>query len=265
MSTLKHAFIRFKSNNGFDSAAVLSFSTLFAVVPMLTLMFSVFSLSPYFVDLQHFLEEFLFDELLPKNYELVSLYIHQFIENAAKLKGASMLFLFPAAIFLFYEVDDRINSIWNTKKTRHFGIDLLIYLFVLVAGPLLLAGSLFVSSYLGASKLFVFVPMGGIFIPSLPIILSAVGLSLLYYFIPSKKLSFKNALKSGLIVALLLEVSKSILLIYFSYFPVYEKIYGTLSTLLLFMLWVYFMWVLVLFGASASVCLHNQSQQQKQP
>jgi hypothetical protein len=47
---------------------------------------------------------------------------------------------------------------------------------VLALGPLFLAGSLFVSSYLNASNFFVFVPIGGIFVSSLPIILSAIAL-----------------------------------------------------------------------------------------
>ena len=258
MQVLKQSFQHFKAKNGFDSAAVLSFSTLFAIVPTLTLIFSVFSLSPYFVDLQQYLEKFLFEQLLPKNYEVVSQYIHQFIASAQKLKGISIVFLLFAAIFLFREVDHRINSIWGMKKTRYFGLGLLIYLLVLVLGPLFLAGSLFVSSYLSASKLFVFVPMGGIFISSLPIILSAIGLSLLYYFIPSEKITFKNAIKSGFIAAFFLEVLKSILFIYINYFPLYELIYGALSMLLLFMLWVYFSWVLVLFGASVSFCLYQK-------
>jgi uncharacterized membrane protein len=36
-----------------------------------------------------------------------------------------------------------------------------------------------------------------IFVSSLPIILSAIGLSLLYYFTPSEEVTFKNAIKSG--------------------------------------------------------------------
>ncbi|WP_428087350.1 YihY family inner membrane protein [Candidatus Thioglobus sp.] len=258
MSILKPAFGRLKEKSGFDSAAVLAFSTLFAIVPTLTLIFSVFSLSPYFADLQQYLEKFLFEQLLPKNYELVNQYIHQFILSAQKLKGVSIVFLLVAAIFLFREVDCRINSIWGTKKSRHFGLGLLIYLLVLILGPLFLAGSLFVSSYLSASKLFVFVPMGGILVSSLPIILSAIGLSLLYYFIPSEKIKFKNAIKAGFIAAFFLEVLKSILLIYINYFPLYELIYGALSMLLLFMLWVYFSWALVLFGVSISFCLHQE-------
>ncbi len=100
--------------------------------------------------------------------------------------------------------------------------------------------------------------MGGIFVSGLPIILSSIGLSLLYYFIPIEKIIFKDAIKSGFIVAFFLEALKSILLIYINYFPMYELIYGALSTLLLFMLWVYFSWVLVLFGASVSFCLYQK-------
>jgi membrane protein len=57
-----------------------------------------------------------------------------------------VLFLLVAVFFLFHEVEHRINSVWEAKKTRHFGLDLLIYLLVLALGPLFLAGSLFVSS-----------------------------------------------------------------------------------------------------------------------
>ncbi|SMN15035.1 Inner membrane protein YihY, formerly thought to be RNase BN [uncultured Candidatus Thioglobus sp.] len=259
MHILKQAFIRLKSKNGFDSASVLSFSTLFAIVPTLTLMFSVFSLSPYFADLQQHLEGFLFEQLLPKNYELVNQYIQQFIVSAQKLKGISLLFLLLATIFLFREVNNRINSIWSVRKKRHFGIDLLIYILVLILGPLFLAGSLFVSSYLSASEVFVFIPMGGIFISSLPIILSAIGLSLMYYFIPGEKIVFKFAIQAGFIAAFFLEILKSILLIYIQFFPLYEVIYGALSMLLLFMLWVYFSWALILFGASITYILNQEN------
>jgi membrane protein len=93
---------------------------------------------------------------------------------------------------------------------------------VLALGPLFLAGSLFVSSYLSASNFFVFVPIGGIFVSSLPIILSAIGLSLLYYFTPSEEVTFKNAIKSGFMTAFFLEILKYILFIYINYFSLYE-------------------------------------------
>jgi uncharacterized BrkB/YihY/UPF0761 family membrane protein len=51
----------------------------------------VFSLSPYFADLQQLLEDFLFQQLLPQNYEVVNHYIHQFIASAQKLNPSHFL------------------------------------------------------------------------------------------------------------------------------------------------------------------------------
>ncbi len=254
---LKQSFLLMLKRRGFDSASVLSFTTLFAIVPILALIFIIFSVTPYFSELQKTLENFFFQQLLPKNYELVTTYMNQFVMSAQNLKGVSLLFLLPTTILLFYEIDSRINAICGHQKTRHLGIDLFIYLSVLVLAPMLLAGSLFISSYLSASKLFVFVPMGGVLMSGLPIILSALGLSLLYYFVPNSKFSFKNSLKAGFLVAILLEVLKSAIFIYITYFPVYELIYGALSAVLLFMLWIYCSWALVLFGASFNVLLHT--------
>jgi membrane protein len=195
---------------------------------------------------------------LPKNYDLVNQYIHQFISSAQDLKGFNLLFLLFVVVFLFREIDLRIGYIFSRKKQRHLGFDLLVYLLVLVLTPLLLASSLLLSSYLGASKMLAYIPMGGIFIASLPIVLSAIGLSLLYYFIAGGNTSFKSAFKAGFIVAFFLEILKSIILIYITFFPTYELIYGALSAVLLFMLWVHFSWILVLFGASLAVVFNSK-------
>jgi membrane protein len=44
----------------------------------------------------------------------------------------------------------------------------------------------------------------------------------LYYFIPSEKVTFKNAIKSGFMTAFFLEILKYILFIYINYFSLYE-------------------------------------------
>jgi uncharacterized BrkB/YihY/UPF0761 family membrane protein len=74
-----------------DSAAVLAFSTLFAIVPTLTLVFSVFSLSPYFADLQQLLEDFLFQQLLPQKADfkmfiifVISNSLHNYQNNSER-------------------------------------------------------------------------------------------------------------------------------------------------------------------------------------
>lgn len=243
ISLFSNAFSRFWSKDGFDGAAILSFTTLFAIVPTLTLMFSIFSLSPLFADFEQNLQQFLFNIILPQKHELFAQYINQFILSAQKLKGLSSVFLLFATALLFFEVDKRIRKMGDLQKSRHFGWGILSYFLVLILTPLLLVASFFISVFI--SKI-TFLPSVGLI---LPFLLSALGLSLLYFFISDSKQKFKNAFKSGVIIAFMLEVLKLLALIYINYFVLYELIYGALSALLLFMLWIYCGWVLVLFGA----------------
>jgi Predicted membrane protein len=60
------------------------------------------------------------------------------------------------------------------------------------------------------------------------------------------------------IAAIGLEIIKYAMFTYIQYFPVYELIYGTLSILLLVMLWVYLAWIIVLLGASFCYCFENK-------
>jgi membrane protein len=259
MTNLKLALKHFGAKKLTDSVAVLSFSTLFAIIPTITLAFSVFALSPYFAELQTHLEKFLFQQMLPQNYDNAIIYIQKFITSAQKIKGISLFFLLVVVILLFREVDKRINLIWDNSKNRNLGKGIALYVSSLVLGPLLIGASLFVSSYISTSEVFIFIPMGGIFISSLPIILSGFGVSILYYASPLKKPKAKNAIKAGMLAAFLLEVVKSIMLVYINYFPLYELIYGTMSMLLLFMLWVYSSWLIVLFGGCYCYILENKS------
>ena len=86
MNNLKLAFKHFTKQKLTDSVAVLSFSTLFAIIPTITLAFGIFTLSPYFADLQVYLENFLFTQLLPQNYENAIIYMQKFINSAQKKK-----------------------------------------------------------------------------------------------------------------------------------------------------------------------------------
>ena len=99
---IKAVFKRFVERQSFDSAAILSFDTLFALVPGLALGLSVFSLSPYFLELQQHLEQFLFTQLLPQNYDSARVYIQQFVTQAQALSGLSSVFLIFAVILLLF-------------------------------------------------------------------------------------------------------------------------------------------------------------------
>ncbi|MBT3447401.1 YihY family inner membrane protein [uncultured Candidatus Thioglobus sp.] len=249
---------RFVKRQGFDSASILSFSSLFALVPGFALGLSVFSLSPYFYDLQQYLEQFLYTQLLPQNYGTAKEYIQQFINQAQSLKGISSSFLIFAVMLLLFEIDKRINLVWHDVHHRHWMRGLISYLFVLFLGPIFVAASLFFSSYVVASDIFSQLPMINHAPLFTPLILSSVGFSILYYAVPLEKVRYINALKAGVIAAILLEIIKYAMFVYIQYFPIYEFIYGTLSILMLLMIWIYLAWLIVLLGASFCYCFENK-------
>jgi len=258
MRLIVSVFKRFARRQGLDAAAILSFDTLFAIVPGLALALSVFSLSPYFSEFQQHLEKFLFAQLLPQNYDVAKDYVHQFIIQAQSIKGLSFTFLIFAVMLLLYEVDKRVNSIWHDAHHRHWMQGLVSYLFILFLGPILLGASLFFSSYVMASEMFISLPAAEYAPFLLPFVLSCLGFSILYYAVPLERVRFVNAFKAGLIAAILLEAIKYAMFIYIQYFPLYELIYGALSILMLVMLWVYLAWIIVLLGASFCYCFENK-------
>ncbi|SMM98594.1 Inner membrane protein YihY, formerly thought to be RNase BN [uncultured Candidatus Thioglobus sp.] len=253
-------FKRFHQREGLDSAAILSFSTLFAIVPALALGLSVFSVSPYFSELQQHLEHFLLTQFLPQNYHIAKDYIQQFITHAQSLKGFNSLFLLLAVLFLLYQIDKRINLTWDNEHRRHWVHGLASYVSVLFLGPILVGASLFFSSYILALEMFDKL----LITPYMPLLatfsLSSLGLAILYYATPLKKIRFVNAFKAGVVATIGLELIKYALFASIQYFPVYELIYGTLSILMLTMLWVYLLWIVILLGLNFCYCLENNSK-----
>ncbi|HAY41860.1 MAG TPA: hypothetical protein DCX64_06235 [Gammaproteobacteria bacterium] len=252
------ALKRFIDRDSFDSAAVLSFATIFAIVPGLSLALSIFSLSPYFVDFQSHLEEFLFNQLIPQNHDLAIGYIQQFIFQAQSIKGLSSIFLIFAVLLLLYEIDKRINLVWHSNHRRHWMKGLASYLFVLFLGPILIGVSLFASSYVMALELFdvLSIDLYNSFI--VPLLLSSFGFSIMYFVVPEEPVRFISATKAGIIAATLLEIIKHAMFFYIQYFNFYEVIYGTLSVLMMVIIWIYLAWVIVLFGANFCYCLEDK-------
>jgi len=123
----------------------------------------------------------------------------------------------------------------------------------MVCLPLALMVSLVLSHWIRedswAHRLFE-VPHLGAFI-ALPIAWMSiiVAVFFIYYFIPSKKIPAKRALMVALVIGPLLEILRASLGIYAHYAVSMHKIYGILSVVPLFMLWIQLSWALLLAGA----------------
>jgi membrane protein len=134
-------------------------------------------------------------------------------------------------------------------------------------GPLLLGGSLAISSYLFTGYLADYVDWLPVSVRSILDVvefgLLAATVTGLYYYLPYTRVDLRHALTGGIAVAIGLEVAKKILAIYLAQMPTYSAIYGAFSAVPILLVWIYVAWVVVLLGAVMTASLPEIGRQAK--
>ncbi len=252
---LRHALRRFWQGNDLQAAGSLTYTTLLALVPLLTVTFAIFSAFPAYSRLRQQAYELLFDNLVPAVGGEVQSYVDQFMSNAAALTGFGVVGLAVTSIILFFSVEAVFNAIWRATDPRPLVVRILSFWAVLTVTPLLLGASLSVSSRALAEFRASDDATFGLLNLLLPGLFEAAAFTLMYLSIPNRDVHWKDAILGGVTAALLMEVSKIGFGLYITAFPTYETIYGALSAVPIFLLWLYTVWSIVLFGAEITAAL----------
>lgn len=259
----KSVGLRFYKVKGLDAVIILSYTTLLSLVPLLGLMLSIFSMSSLFESLSKEMMDIMVTHILPNAEEDIQQYLWQFSQQVAKLKGPSLVFILITTVLLLRAIDGKINSIWSSDKTRIWWVSVLNYLGVSLIGPVLLGGSLVLSSYLAAMPLisevqdFISVPLPFDWVYALPILFNVLGFLVLYRFVPIVRVGWLSALVGAFMAALLLEALKTGFVLYLEWFPTYSVIYGAFAAIPILLLWIYSLWLIILFCATVVFELEN--------
>lgn len=249
---------RFVEDSCFETAAVLAYVTLFAVVPLAVAVFGVIAAFPLFKEWNETLSHFLFTHFVPGAANAVEEYVKTFAESAGKLTGAGILGVLFSALIMMKSAEDTFNRIWRVTTPRSRAARFLVYWTALTLGPLLVAASLALSSwildlpFIQQSKLSVLTET---LLLMLPFAVELGAFTLMYALVPNQPVQFRHALTGGLLASLLFELAKAAFAAYLRNVPSYEQIYGALSVLPIFLLWIYLSWTVVLLGASIAASL----------
>lgn len=240
---------RFLENRGPQSAAALTYTTLFAVVPVMTVMLVVLTAIPAFKDVSGALQGFIFRHLLPDAGAQVLNYLGTFSQQARKLTWVGMVILLFTALFTLTTIERAFNQIWRVPRNRGAVSGFLRYWAVLTLGPLLLAAGFAMSTYVLSLSRQGGLPGIDMLLSLAPLLISFVVFSLLYVAVPNARVPPKHALLGGALTAFLFEMSKALFGLYVAYFPGYRLIYGAFAAFPIFLVWIYLSWLLVLLGA----------------
>jgi membrane protein len=239
-------------NRSLIRASALAYLTGLAIIPILALLFAILKS----LGIQRLLAAPLMEHLAPGSKEFALQILH-YIESTqvASLGVFGIVALLADLIILMTNVEGAFNDTWQVSRTRPWRRKLSDYLSIFLIFPLLMAVAIsiatnFLSHPFILPWLSKFLPSGllsttsGLF--SLGIFWLAF--TFIYLVMPNTRVHLLSALLGGLIGALFWEFAQVLLAWIHSKASYYNAIYGVVYHLLFFTLWLYWSWLIVLFG-----------------
>lgn len=248
--------LRFWRDNCLGSAASVTYTLLLALVPLMTITVGLLSAFPAFSTFQQSAQTWVFQNLVPQVGAAVLDYLEGFIHNAVQLTAVGVVGLVVSSVLLLSTIEDAFNGIWRVREQRPLLIRLLAFWAILTMTPLLFAASLSLTAQLLPHSIFDGDwALRRLLVGFLPLLFEFIGLAVLFRVIPNRPVRNLDALIGAGVAAVLFEASKALFALYLSTFPVYQTIYGALSIIPTFLVWLYVAAAIVLFGAVIAAAL----------
>lgn len=240
-------------------AGSLTFNTVLALVPILTIALAILTAFPLFATFKSSLEAYFIQSLIPKGISNTILgYLTQFATKATRLSAFGGLALFATAVATMAMIDRTFNGIWHVKHKRPLFQRLMVYWVIVTLGPLLIGISISSTSFLFSVTTGIFTKMpfiGATLYSMISVAISTGAFTLLYVVVPNRKVDWRDAFWGALFAALAFELAKRLFSIFITQFPTYTVVYGALAAVPIFLLWIYLSWLIALFGAVIAAAL----------
>lgn len=254
------------NDNIFQKASALTYYTLWALIPVLSLFFGIakgFGFQDVIENmlLQQFSTQ---PEMASQINELVGKYLETL--RGGFLVGIGIVILLWSVINVLNQIETVFNTIWQNPKSRtfirkvtdHIGLLILMPVFVVVTS----GANLFVLSYVDFfvdrfGMEMVIAPLAEGFAKILPYILYIIMFTVIYLVIPNVRVKFTSALIPGIFVGILFQVLQ---MFYFNsqvWFGRIHTIYSGLVALPLLLLYIQIGWTIILLGAEISFANQN--------
>jgi membrane protein len=261
LAFLDFTWQRFVEDRCFQTAGALSFTSVFALVPVTAAVLGFLAAFPGFEGWREQLVNWVFTNFVPAAGSAVQGYITQFADNASRATAVGVLVLLGSSISLMMSIEDAFNRIWRVHVARSASARFVVYWTALTLGPLLLVAALAISSYAFALP-FIDVAEAQFSIKArvlaaLPFLIVLSAFVAAYAVIPNRTVRFRHALIGALIAAVLFEAAKRGFALYATSYASYQQVYGALAMVPVFILWIYLSWAIVLFGASITASLSS--------
>jgi len=244
---------RFREERVTQTAGSLTYTTLLALVPLLTVALAVSTAFPVFDEWTTQLQLFILENVLPETpaIEAVMEQINSFTSNVARLTAIGVAGFVVTSVMLMLTIDNALNRIFRVQRRRSITQNIFMYWAVITLGPVLVGASLS-TTYMAVRHSVDTLQLDLIadfLLGVVPFALTALGLIFLFWLIPARRVEWTHAFVGGVLAALAFELAKRGFAIYLKQVPTYTLIYGAFATIPIFLVWLYLSWLVVLTGA----------------
>ena len=250
-----NSVIKFLNDDGVNKAGALAFTTVISFIPLLMVAFSLMSSFSSFDELKTEFRDYLFTEFIPGVGEQVRNAVISLMEQSEKLKVSAVIFLFVTATSMFRTLEGCMENIWMIRQNRSPLEKFRNFYLVVTLGPLFLAVSFYIlQTQLAIGLKFLF-----------PTMITVGVFFLIYQLLPNTNVSIRASIIGALVAGIFFEAAKWGFGQYSKILgsTASENLYGTLWFLPIFFLWIYFSFVIVIFGSVLSFVIQHYKRMGK--
>ncbi|WP_331774172.1 YihY family inner membrane protein [Sulfurospirillum sp. 1612] len=244
-------------------ASSLSFHTILSLIPILLISFSIFTKMPSFKEQYGKIQAFIFNSMIPTQQDTITQYLNKFMENTGSMGTVGLIFVLYVSIMFFFDYEKIVSSIFKVK-TRTLWESLTTYWTMITLMPLGLAISFYFSKvaqdFLSKSSYTDSINIYAIF----PYFIIWFLFFIMYIISSNVKVNKKMVIIASFVASLVWYISKSLFVFYVTYNQTYLSIYGSFSIVMFFFLWIYFSWLIYLYGMKLYCVLNEEYAQGKE-
>ena len=256
----------FGSKNLNDKAKALTYSLIFAIVPILAMIFGVakgFGVADV-IEKQlnaSFLGE---TNMVPTIMAMVDRYLETAQDGL--FIGIGLLILLWAVYSFFQSVETAFNQIWNVQKSRSILRQATTYIAILVLIPVLIVCSAGINIFVHTTvasighidALHEFFHTSGAKL--LQFVMCWLFFTLMYIAIPNTKVRFMSALIPGILMGTLFQLLQMLSVYLIAMLSRTSIVYGAFATIPILMTWLQYTSLLILMGAEMSYAIQNNEE-----
>ncbi len=261
------ALKKFNEDNGFFLSSGITFNILINLIPFIMLLLAL--VGTYLYNDQEVLEHIraYFRDVAPALDPKVMENLMDVMQSRRIVGILGFVGLLWFSTWVFGSLRVALNIVFRVEKSRGvlrgIGIDLVM---ILLAGSFLLLSMIltslvtFLQGYQGQISVALGPTMQWMMKYLLPFFLTYWMFFLIYKIIPHKKIHVTSALQAALFTSMLWELAKHLFTWYVVHLAQYSIFYGSFSTSVIFVVWVYYSSAILVVGGEFAYFLEKDRQ-----